>query len=110
MRGVKREAPGSARCCGKASWGSQPRVGRLPRVLPGRGMEFSRFVRDPAVRVRRGVVSGAVACGLYGRCRVSGGGGGSAEPDRAGLDDAGPAHVWLGYAAAGRLSRFMVRR
>ena len=35
---------------------------------------------------------------------------GQAGMDRAGLDDAGLAHVRLGHAAAGRLSRFMVRR
>lgn len=79
-------------------------------MLSRRGMEFSRFVRGPSMWVRRGVVSGTEVCRLDGRCRVSGGGGGSAEPDRAGLDDAELAHVRLGHAAAGRLSRFMVRR
>lgn len=62
-------------------------------------------------------------CGCAGvwsrvrRCVVSEGGVGSvvvavgqAQMDRAGLDDAGLARVWLGHAAAGRLSRFMVRR
>lgn len=35
---------------------------------------------------------------------------GQAQMDLAGLDDAGLARVWLSHAAAGRLSRFMVRR